>query len=182
MDMLTWKLPSLSSRYENVIKRDYLEEYSLLSITPTTRVLHIGCGAYPLTDIILAQSFSPKLIVGIDSNKHTVKKARSVVKIYGLQHKISVEHGDGQFYDATGFDLVIVSSCCWPKIPILHHLYDSVKPGCMILVRELQLTAEPVLHCIQRHSNIILHSQTSHHPTPIFYPLGWMTFTLEKTR
>jgi len=182
MDTLTWKLPSLSTRYEDVIKKDYLDEYRILSITPKTRILHIGCGAYPLTDIILAQSYSPKLIVGIDSNKNTVKKACSVVKNHGFQHKISIEHGNGLTYDAVGYDLIIVSSCCWPKIPILHHLYESVTPGCLLLVRELELNATPVLKCIKSHSDILLHSQTLHRPFPFFNPLGWQTFTLEKTR
>jgi len=182
IDILTHNMPALSTRYENVIEDDYLDEYRNLSITPLTRILHIGCGAYPLTDIILAQYFSPKIIVGIDSSKHTVDKARSVVQKQGLNHKISIEHGDGQDYDASGFDVVIVSSCCWPKIPILHHLYSTVKPGCLLLVRELDMNVEPVLHCMKSHSTILIHSQTSHHPSPFFYPIGWQTFVLEKLR
>jgi precorrin-6B methylase 2 len=142
-------------------------------------VLHIGCGAYPLTDIVLAQSCSGAL-VGIDKNPLAVHRAQEVIQRHRLQNKITVQQGNGTEFPVNDFDLILVSSCSLPKVQILEHLFKNAKHQSTIIVRELSIATPDILHCINTHPDIEIIQQIHHTPFPFYGLLGWDTFCLRK--
>jgi 2-polyprenyl-3-methyl-5-hydroxy-6-metoxy-1,4-benzoquinol methylase len=179
-DSLSCKLDGLAALYERLIRNGYLREYAVAGISPGHRVLHIGSGSYPLTDIILAQK-GVHQVVGIDNDVRTVALAKAVVDKKNLRHQIVIEHADGVGYPVQKFDVIIVSSCSWPSTAILQHVFTSAKKRCMILVRTLDVAVEPVIRCIQSRKDIILLERMYQRSFPFYAPFGWQTFVLQKT-
>jgi precorrin-6B methylase 2 len=141
--------------------------------------LHIGCGSYPLTEIILASCTKGK-IVGIDKNIQSVQRGQEVVKKNKLDDRIILKYGDGLDFPVEEFDMVIVSSCSQPKVKILQHLFQNVKSKSSIIVREVDIATKDILNYIDAHPDIELKQQIRHNPFPFFEPIGWTTFCLTK--
>ena len=178
-DDWAYKSEKISRYYDKTIGGDYEREYNECGIPPDSKVLHIGCGAYPLTEMTLAQAHVHS-IVGIDRNPITVKRAREVILRRNLQGKISIEHGDGINYPVKDFDVIIASSCSLPKALILQHLIATAKSQSKIVVRELDIAAGDILHCINTHQEVILEKCLHHNPFPFIEPMGWSTYCLRK--
>ena len=180
IDYLSYHLPALSKWYEKAIQQEYFKEYQLLHLAKKPVVLHIGCGSYPLTDLTLADATTVKHVIGIDNDHQAVEHARNIISLKGLQDIVSIEEGDGTNYDIKQFDVIIVSSCSWPKVFILDHLFSHAKPGCLFIIRELDLAVKPIFQCIKKHNELKLKELLYHHPFPFVRPFGWQTFFLKK--
>ena len=142
-------------------------------------MLHIGCGAYPLSDIVLTQ-YCLGTIVGIDKNPVAVHRAKEVIRQHHLETRITVQHGNGTEFPVNTFDLILVSSCSLPKVQILEHLFKNAKHQCTIVVREISIATADILGCINSHPEIEIIQQMHHTPFPFYGPLGWDTFYLRK--
>jgi protein-L-isoaspartate O-methyltransferase len=165
--------------YDRTIGGDYEREYAVCGIPPGSKVLHIGCGAYPLTEMTLAEE-KARSIVGIDHTPITVQRAREVIHRRNLQGNISIEHGDGIDYPAEEFDVIIASSCSFPKAQILEHMLPTAKHGAKIIVRELDIGAGEILAIIKKYQGITLEKCLHHNPFPFVEPMGWSTYCLQK--
>ena len=55
-----------------------------MGLTKNDKILHIGCGAYPLTAITIAEQIGAK-IVGIDKKFKNVRRAEIIVNKKNLQ-------------------------------------------------------------------------------------------------
>ena len=174
------KSERISAYYDRTIGGDYEREYNLCSIPPDSRVLHIGCGAYPLTEMTLAHEPQVRSVVGIDHTPVTVDRARKVIRRRNLAGKISIEHGDGIDYPVENFDVIIASSCSFPKVLILNHLLSTAKRGSKIIVRELDIGAGEILATIANYHNVTLEKCMHHNPFPFVEPMGWSTYCLQK--
>ncbi len=179
-DDWSYKDERIAHYYDRTIGGDYEREYSLCSIPPDSKVLHIGCGAYPLTEMTLAQEAHVRSVVGIDHTPITVDRAREVIRRRNLQGKISIEHGDGIDYPVEDFDVIIASSCSFPKVLILKHLLSAAKHGSKIIVRELDIGAGDILAGISIYQGITLQKCMRHNPFPFVEPMGWSTYCLQK--
>jgi protein-L-isoaspartate O-methyltransferase len=178
-DNWSYKNEKIAMLYNRFIGKEYQKEYENCAIQTNVNVLHIGCGAYPLTEMVLA-SCSAGHITGIDKNQQTVTQAREVIKKNTLEDRITITHGDGLDFSVEEFDVIIVSSCSLPKVQILRHLFQKAKSQSTIIVREVDIAANDILRCLDEHQNIELKKQVRHNPFPFFEPIGWTTFCLRK--
>ena len=108
-DILSNKFDKFAEIYEKSIGSEYKREYKTFGLSQDKKVLHIGCGAYPMTEITLAKLFGIE-VTGIDKNPRAVKLAEEFIHKYKLDDKINIEHGDGVNYPANNFDVIIISS------------------------------------------------------------------------
>jgi len=182
IDNISCKLDGLAEIYARAIDDEYVKEYTIINILDSreNNIIHIGCGSYPLTDITLAQTSCVRQIVGIDNDSKAVRLAQEVINKKKLDKCIKIEHADGREYPLKKFDIIIVSSCSWPKIEILEHIFKTAKKRSKIIVRELDHAVEPILRCINSHKEIVLKKRMYHHPFPFLEPFGWQTFYLRK--
>ena len=92
-DTWSYKNNKIAQRYDNSIEEEYQKECKSYGLPSNSKVLHIGCGAYPLTDIVLAQCYSGAL-VGIDKNPLAVKEQAKQSQGEHCAAKHCIEHGD----------------------------------------------------------------------------------------
>jgi precorrin-6B methylase 2 len=178
-DTWSYKNDAITRIYNKTIGKEYQKEYEDCGISSHSNILHIGCGSYPLTEIVLANCTKGQ-IVGIDKNNKAVQRGQQVIKKNKLDKRIILKHGDGLDFPVEEFDMVIVSSCSQPKEKILQHLFQKVRPKGTIIVREVDIATKDILNYIAAHPDIELKQQIRHNPFPFFEPIGWTTFCLTK--
>lgn len=178
-DTWSYKNEKIARLYNKFIGKEYKKEYENCAIQTSANVLHIGCGSYPLTEMVLA-SCSTGQITGIDKNLQTVTQAREVIKKNRLDDRITILHGDGLDFSVEDFDVIIVSSCSLPKVQILRHLFQKAKAHSTIIVREVDIAADDIVQCLKENQDVDLNKQVRHNPFPFFEPIGWTTFCLKK--
>jgi len=155
IDYLACKIEKFADLYEKYISKEYEKESKMFDISGSKNIIHIGCGAYPITAITLAK-MNCKKIVAIDRNPRAAKLANQVINKKNLHDLITIENGDGRSYPLEKFDTIIVSGCSIPKIEILKHVFKTVKPSSKIIVRELYEASRAVVNYINSHENIEL--------------------------
>jgi len=119
--------------YKKSIGIEYEREYKNFDISNDDKVLHIGCGSFPLTEITLAEVINAN-IVGIDKNARVVKIANKLIHKKNLQNKIRINHGNGIVYPVNNFNVIIVSSCASPMLLIVNHIFNHLGRNCRISV------------------------------------------------
>jgi 2-polyprenyl-3-methyl-5-hydroxy-6-metoxy-1,4-benzoquinol methylase len=180
VDNLAFKLDKLAERYyKKSIGAEYRREYKTFDISKEDKVLHIGSGAFPLTEIILAETIGAT-VVGIDSSMKAVKSADDVVHKKNLQDKIKINYGNGIDYPINDFDVVIVSSCASPMVKIVEHIFKTAKNNSKIVVREMEASVKPLIRYINMQRNVFIVKKIDHHPFPFLKPFGWQSFYLIK--
>jgi len=135
VDILAYKLTKVAKIYDKLIIKEYIREMEIFEISKSKKILHIGCGSYPITSFTLSNMNSGK-IVGIDKSNNAIKRATRFISDKNLDECISIKYGDGSNFPLGGFDTIIVSSCSIPKYRILEHLFDNAPSNCKIIVRE----------------------------------------------
>ena len=176
IDFIACKVKRFATLYENTISKEYKREGELFKISESKNILHIGCGAYPVTAITLARLNGSK-VLGIDKDAKAIKMATNVINKNNLQDKISFDIGDGRSYPVERFDTIIISSCSVPKIDILKHIFKTAKINCKIIVREINGASDLVVDCINLHKNIEIIKRIGNHPFPTS---KWESFCLIK--
>lgn len=124
--------------YEHYIGRQYIIEKNIFLKNINKKILHIGCGAYPVTAISLAKNSNAQ-ITAIDNNPIIANIAKDVIrkKNNPYNSSINIERGDGATFPVQDFDVIIVSSCSIPKEKILRHVFEQASSNTIIIVREL---------------------------------------------
>lgn len=178
-DILSCKMEKIAKIYEKSIGKEYEKEIKAFDISNDKSILHIGCGAYPITAMTLAKINGAR-IVAIDKNPKAIKLAKNVVEEKNLHTKITIEQGDGTSYPVEEFDTIIVSGCSIPKIKILEHIFEMAKSQSKIIVRESNLFANSLLKGIKSHQNIELVKKIENYPFPSIKAFGWQSFYLIK--
>lgn len=177
VDYLSFKLEKLGNLYEKIISKNYVRESKIFDISESKNILHIGCGAYPITTITLAK-FNGGNIVGIDKNQKAVEKADYIIRKKGFIDRVKIEKGNGESYPVDKFDAIIVSSCSIPKSKILEHLFKSAKSDCKIIIRESVGPGKLVSTYIDAYDGSISFIKRIHNYTfPTFH---WDSFYLLK--
>ena len=77
VDIFSYHDNKIAEYYERTIGEEYKNECKSFHIQKG-KVLHVGCGSYPLTEMTLAKLFDVK-IVGIDRSKKAVMRASEVI-------------------------------------------------------------------------------------------------------
>lgn len=135
VDWLSSRSNFASELYEKTVGREYRKEMDKLNLSSSKKILHIGCGQYPITAIILSELDDIE-ITTIDHIKKAVEIAKKVVKKKKLDNKIFPKVGDGITYPLRGFDTIIISGCSFPKIKVVNHVLKNADKNCRIIIRE----------------------------------------------
>ena len=174
-DKLSCKMVKLAELYEKTIGGAYREEIEKFVLSKAKNILHIGCGSYPITAMILAEMDDVK-IVTIDNKSKSIKLANDVIKKKKLDEKIKAVYGDGAKYPLDGFDTIIVSGCSVPKIKVLKHIFKDAKPQSKIIVRTSNLN-ESIINGLNPNKDITIVKKFENHPFPTS---RWKSFCLIK--
>lgn len=177
VDFLSNKNEKAAELYERSIGKEYRIEYEACNISNGDRVLHIGCGAYPLSEIAFARLFNTH-VVGIDKNPKVVELADEVISSLKLDKKIKIEHGNGTNYPVDKFDIIIVSSCSLPKAKILENVFKLAKRPSTIIVRELDIATDGILDYVNSYDDIVFQKKIHHQS--LLLPIGWNAFFFTK--
>jgi len=180
IDNLAHKLDKLAEAYyTKSIGAEYRREYKEFDISKEDKVLHIGSGAFPLTEITLAETIG-STVVGIDKSLKAVKSAIEAIREKNLNNKIKIEHGNGINYNIEKFNVIIVSSCASPMIEIVDHIFKTANKNSKIIVREMEISIKPLIKYIKMQRDVFLVKNISHNPFPFLKPFGWQSFFLIK--
>lgn len=112
----------------------FSREIHMLNITPTEKVLHLGCGALPSAAIFIAKDTNAH-VVGIDNNTIAVKLAQLYIKKNDLTNLVTIEYGDGVNYPVQDFDVIYIAINVWPIESVLLHLAQTMKSTARILCK-----------------------------------------------
>ena len=178
VDILSHDNEKTAERYERSVGREYKNECKAFNISKGKKILHIGCGSYPLTEMTIARLFEVD-VVGIDKNTKAVKRANEVILKKQFDKKIIIEQGNGADYPVEEFDMIIVSSCALPKTDILNHVFTKAKKNSIIVIRDLDTSTDEFLDYINEYKYITIEKRI-HHPAPSLMPIGWNAFHLKK--
>mgnify|MGYP006306722671 FL=1 len=172
IDLLAYNFPIFAKNYyDRSIGSQYRREYYTYDIKKTDKVIHIGCGIFPLTEITLAQTTNAT-IHGIDKDKKIINKALQAVNYYGLNEKIQITHGNGTSFPLKDYSVIIISSCASPKIPILTHIINEMKSGSKIIIREVESSSNLIFSELEKNNKIKFVDSITHQPFPFFSQFG----------
>lgn len=181
IDLLAETFPVIAQHYyQKIIGTEYQKEYAQFNITTNDCILHIGCGTFPLTEMILSSTCKPQKIIGIDNRKQATTIAQKFITTYQNKSNIIIKHGDGKTFDLTGFTTIIISSCASPKTEILAHILNQAMPQTKIILREVESSAPTILHYVHAQKELSIQDTLSHHPFPFVQPFGWISYLLIK--
>jgi len=178
VDILSHDNEKTAERYERSVGREYKNECKAFNISKGKKILHIGCGSYPLTEMTIVRLFEVD-VVGIDKNTKAVKRANEVILKKQFDKKITIKQGNGVDYPVEEFDMIIVSSCALPKTDILNHVFTKAKKNSIIIIRGLDTSTDEFLDYINEYKYITIEKRI-HHPAPSLMPIGWNAFHLKK--
>jgi predicted O-methyltransferase YrrM len=150
-----------------------MEEFDL---NKCKKILHIGCGAYPVTALILSQLDNVK-IVTIDKSHRSIEMAKEIIKKKDLENKIFAEQADGAIYPIDGFDTIIVSGCSTPKIPIYRNVIKNAKPYCKIIIRDEYLDVKSIVTDILPDMDLKITKKMENHA---FTTSRWTSYCIQK--
>lgn len=169
-------MKKLADLYEKVIGNEYRKEGKQFVLSKAKNILHIGCGAYPITAMILAEMYDAK-VTTIDNDAKAIKYANKVLSNKNLNGKVRAEHGDGTKYLLDGFDTIIISGCSVPKLKVLDHVLKTAQPQSKIIVRDSILDIESMINSMKPDHNFRIIETISSHPFPTSY---WQSYYLIK--
>ncbi len=155
VDYIACKLEKIAKAYENTVGREYKKEIENFNLKKDKKILHIGCGAYPISALVLA-SLADTKIVTIDSSRRSIKIAKKIIQKKNLDDKIKAEYGDATKYPLDGFDTIIISGCSVPKIQVFNHIIKNAKSNSKIIIRETFLDIESIVNNIAPNQEVII--------------------------
>ena len=181
IDIIAENFPIFAYRYyQKIIGEEYQKEYHQFNISADDSVLHIGCGTYPLTELILRSVCNPKKIKGIDNRKKATDIAQKYISTQKKNRRITIDYGDGTQYDLNGYSTIIISSCATPKTPILNHLIHNAPSDTKIILREVESSAPSIYSFLKCQKNLSIQDSIIHHPFPFVKPFGWISYLIKK--
>ena len=176
VDFLSCKFKRFAAKYQKLVINEYKRESNKFNLKDAKNILHIGCGSYPISAIILYQENGGR-IVAIDNNPKFVTCAKKVINKKKLSDRIEIKQGDGISYPLDDFDTVIISGCSVPRIKVLDNIFKRAKPNTKIVVREIYSHNKPVEKFINSFNHIDMINKIDNSPYPSF---GWESFYLIK--
>jgi hypothetical protein len=110
----------LYARYEDMINVH-------IQNSPDIEVLaFIGCGPLPVTLLLFSKLYGIRCI-GVDKDPEAVSLAKSCVKHFGLEKKISIIKGDETVLSKIEWDSVLIAGLAEPKQCIFRNLHSMIK-------------------------------------------------------
>lgn len=165
IDRLSYRVKFIAKMYERIIGEEYRKEIEKFNLSESKNILHIGCGAYPITAMVLAELDNVN-IVTIDSIPKSVKYASKLISKRNLNDKIKAEYGEGTDYPLEGFDTIIISGCSIPKIKIIEHVLKNSKPNTRIIIRDTYIDIKSLVKSTNSVCNIEFVEKMDNYPFP----------------
>jgi len=132
-----------SDPWARIRKFPYYDNYLALArmevtgakLKPRDRIVFLGSGPLPLSLISLAKGYEIDGM-GIEQDEQLAALSREVVRKLGLEHSISVLHGNHFSLPLKEYsNLIMVGADASPKDVIFAHLSQVLSPGQMISYR-----------------------------------------------
>jgi protein-L-isoaspartate O-methyltransferase len=134
-EIITHQISFIATLYLKFHEPSVKIELKLAHISPSDKVLHIGCGAIPYTCIILAKH-NITHIVGIDNVPAIVDFANEYLTQRGLYDRINIKLGDGTNFDIHKFDVIIISHGVLNQKAVVQHVLNTMRPDTRLLLRK----------------------------------------------
>ena len=164
-DRIACRIKTLGELYERTIGSSYRRERERFSLSESKNILHIGCGSYPITAMILAEMDDVEIVV-IDRDKRSLKRADEVIRRRNLENKIRTDYGNGTNYPLKDFDTIIVSGCSVPKIKVLTYVLKNAQPKTRIIVRASYIDVESLIYSLNLQDDISIVEKMESNPLP----------------
>jgi precorrin-6B methylase 2 len=176
VDWLACKVNKLAKIYDMTVGNEYRRERKKFALSNAKRVLHIGCGSYPITAMVLAEMDGVN-VVTIDNDIRAVKRANQVINKNNLNGKIRAEHGNGIKYPLDEFDTIIVSGCSVPKIKVFERVLKDAKSKSNIIIRDSITDVEAIINNLNPYQDIKIVEKMENH---LFPNSRWDSFHIIK--
>ncbi len=126
--------PTFARLYSRLFYREMVSrEIALSEITPGMRVLHVGCGPFPMTAMMLARFGARVTAADIDPN--ALALARRVLERNGLSSGIRLVSGCGSILDFSGYQAVWISLHVQPMQQVIMRALDNTPPEAAVVFR-----------------------------------------------
>jgi len=180
IDLLSRTFPVISKFfYQRSINDAYQKEHEAIELKKNDNILHIGCGVFPYSAIVISEKPHHQ-IVAIDRSKTITRHARQIIKNYELDTRITIDTGNAASYDLSPFTVIILSSCVDLTGNVLDHIISSATPGTRIIVRELRPMSKYIDTYLKKQSTITLLHRYGIFSFPFYSILGWDSFIIKK--
>ncbi|KYK20308.1 hypothetical protein AYK24_03875 [Thermoplasmatales archaeon SG8-52-4] len=176
IDWLAYKLDYAAKIYDRTVGNEYRNEKKKFDLTKSKEILHIGCGSYPITAMVLAEIDGAR-VVTIDNDIRAVNRANKVIKRKNLNGKIKIEYGKGTNYNLDKYDTIIVSGCSIPKIKVLEHVFKNAKSKSKIVARYSSKDIDKIKNNIKPDQKIKIEKKITNH---LFPNTTWDSFLITK--
>ncbi|MBL0700617.1 MAG: class I SAM-dependent methyltransferase [Desulfosarcina sp.] len=113
----TLKAFPLYPRYDTLIRNQVKARH----ITNKSRLVFIGCGAVPMSLILLSRLYGIRSI-GLESSKETAKLSTKVIQSLGLEKEVEIIHSDDLDLEKLDWDIALVAALAEPKARIFKSL------------------------------------------------------------
>lgn len=135
MEILASSWPLFGRGYESLFYGKMIrQELAVSGITPGMRVMHVGCGAFPVSAIHLAR-FGLR-VTAADVSEATLNRAQKAVRRSGTQDRIQLLRGCGTRLDFSAYDAVWLSFHVRPMQGVLHRAMQMLSPGSVLVFRD----------------------------------------------
>lgn len=118
----TLKSFPLYPRYESLVR----SQIEAVHTTSGSTLVFVGCGAVPITLILMSQLYGIRSI-GLDRSSTTVILSKKVIQSLGLAKKVKIIHGDDSRLRELDWDMVLVAALAEPKARIFQTLRKVLK-------------------------------------------------------
>jgi len=140
IEKIVVRLEKLFPFYLDFYKEIVENEITLGNISKNDKVLHIGCGPFPATSILIAKKTGDQ-VTGIDISYHSVTQALRLISKFKLSDKIKIKHSEAMNFPVNLFDLIIVSQGIKPYNETLKFIARSMKSDARVIFRTSSTTS-----------------------------------------
>ena len=171
IDMMIIRHEFFYRLYPSELKTSVEKEIFSANISKNDRVLHIGCGPYPITAIFIEKIIGA-YVVGIDNKPIAVELAKKYIQSKKIKN-IEIEYASGEDYSASNFDSIIITSTTYPRKEILENIIRTAKEDCIIICRELSNTDSLIKSIINSSTDLYIIKKINH-------SLNWSSYLIKK--
>lgn len=127
-----------SGLFSNFGKTTYdrvADMFERLSFCNCERLVVVGCGAFPATNLQIVERTNVQQVVGLDVRPQAIRRARQIQDTFGID-RLSFEACDGQSYNFSDASIVYITNMVEPKSAVLQRIAETAPEDVRIIVRD----------------------------------------------
>jgi precorrin-6B methylase 2 len=176
IDWLSFHFNRLAKLYDMTVGNEYRKERNSFDISKAKRVLHIGCGSYPITAMVVAEKGDVK-VTTIDDDAKAIKRANIVLDRKHLNGKVKAVFGNGTDYPLYDFDTIIISGCAVPKEEIFERVVKDANSNSNIIIRSSFTDVESIIKNMNPKHDVSIEKKIKNH---LFPRSDWDSYYIKK--